>query len=407
MSAIGHHIASEIYIGKPSLWKKTISLRKCSASNQKLPHDGNLFPEPYSSYIGLSRTPNLHARCTMKIYQNGEGRAFWTFLDNGKTSKKKKKTPPKRTEGDLVMNGLTRKAKRSIRIASDCYQDMVLNDRSKAGFCSFTSLTYRRIIPKDDKQAKKHLLSFLERVRRKYGNVHYTWVAERQKGKILENGEESYRLKHGQEVIHFHILTPERVEKQWLNRVWNEIVCNSFHKEGMITDCDRDRWYDEIEMFERYENRLSRFKTGELKQKPKSCKGKTKFLLLPNVIAVYKAGNYMAKYMSKDGENIIGNMWNMSSKSRELLIPREESKEFETGLQAKEFVSWLEKKLKEEKKMVFGYQIEYNNYTGFWTADGWRMWQYFDGYREWERQKANPPPQRKKRREKRELVLVQ
>ena len=43
--------------------------------------------------------------------------------------------------------------------------------------------------------------------------------------------------------------------------------------------------------------------------------------LYPNVIAVYNAGGYMVKYCQKEGENIIGNGYNMSQKTSEMIKP--------------------------------------------------------------------------------------
>lgn len=366
----------------------------------------------------------------IQYHKNGEGKAYiykeevikkyegLIFTDEVIHNQQRKK-PPTRS-GPIEQNGLTRKAVRSIRIASDCYNLLVTGQlygeqQSKEIFkyydslVRFITLTFRQIIP-SDKDAKKLLNTFLQRLRRskksrlpeefkplekkykalkkeinrlkkkdrnpaedeelkkrkikfsrldtkKYkrlknqSRIHYIWVAERQKGKTIE-GRDSYRKKHKQSVLHFHILSPEilipeeppeeledrkNAERIYLNRVWNEIVLDYAVKNRKIDIEAATLWLDEISENERYNFELyaHRNKGGPEPKKPNYMQfrngtsqqhnrnPKSLYLLTPNLSFVFHAGAYMAKYMSKENAQIVGNMWNMSSRTRELAKPIE------------------------------------------------------------------------------------
>lgn len=222
----------------------------------------------HASGVGLSySSESQRFLLQTTVYRNGEATVKLTDTTRLNTSAK----PPVR-EGQLVTNGLTRHASKMIKRSSRIYQDLVeRSDWYGKAYCSFITLTYGRDYPTDT-QAKKHLKGAFFSAFRRYCQKHnhevmYTWVAERQK----------------RGAIHFHILTPNYIEKKWINKTWNRIVNNWLESEG--------------------------------KQSQK---------LLPNVIAVHNAGTYMAKYMSKEGAKIDGNMWNMCSNTRELMKPTHE-----------------------------------------------------------------------------------
>lgn len=82
--------------------------------------------------------------------------------------------------------------------------------------------------------------------------------------------------------IHFHIVTPNYIRKELINQMWNEIV---------------GKW-----------------------QRKMNCQPQT---LLPNIKAVNNISGYLAKYLSKEGQSIKGNMYGMSALTRELIKPIE------------------------------------------------------------------------------------
>lgn len=147
---------------------------------------------------------------------------------------------------------------------------------------TFITITYGANVP-EHKTAKKHLDRFLKVIRyHGYGKL-YTWVAQLQTGvRAMLQGRKSYRQQHGF-AIHFHIMTehiPEDFGKIYLCNSWKAIV-------------------NEWETKNRFEN--SRTEYGY------DCK------------PVFNAANYMAKYISFNKNEVIGNMWNMSKGMRELI----------------------------------------------------------------------------------------
>lgn len=216
-------------------------------------------PEPTEKgqLLGLSNWPNLTAKIYVRIFGNGE--ALITITPDrclNTTSK-----PPVRS-GDLIQNGLTRKASSKIKKVVRMIQHLV-ETNSKFKSCAFITLTYPKDWP-DDKLSKKQLDHFLKRLRRLFPEILYVWVAERQTRGAL----------------HFHILTPQFVPKEFLNKAWSQIV---------------QKWYKTI----------NKEFTG----------------VYPNVIKVLNAGAYLAKYMTKEGAKITGNLYGISMSARKLLIP--------------------------------------------------------------------------------------
>lgn len=351
-------------------------------------------------------------RFHMKIAKNGEGKCY--ISEKKKPKQKKiffeKNSPPKRKEGNLVQKGLTKHAKRTIRIVSDCYNDVISKSDEFNDYSRFVTLTYRNIIP-TDQEAKKHLNAFFQRIRRMKPNAHYVWVAEVQTEREKRTGERA---------IHFHILTPEKLhkpedgddlysvknkERLWLNRTWNEIVAKDSFKKEKITKEEYETWMLELDHNEGYNQRLHGYRNGTRKRKPVKPKSST-HLLLPNLEMVYYAGRYMAKYMSKEGQNIIGNMWNCSRESRKLLKPASEvNLGLRTYLDAAEISDFIEKQMKRERRFLAVYRIEYNDTPLLWSNEGWSMLEHYYSYVEMKRLEE----QRKEntRRRKRRKILVE
>ena len=213
--------------------------------------------------VGLSYSPNLTAsRIHVQRFNTGE-----TIVRATNNPKALHFHQPPTNEGQRVQRkGLSRKAKTRIRRAAALYQHMADEGKSRRSFVSFITLSYGEDIPSHE-TSKKDLDIFFKRLRRKVGHAfHYVWVAE-----LQERG-----------AIHYHILTPEFIQKQWINDNWTEVVCSRLHKEG----------------------------------KPPQK-------LFPNVKGkkAYNAKKYMTKYMSKNGDNIIGNGYFISHETSKQLKP--------------------------------------------------------------------------------------
>jgi hypothetical protein len=148
--------------------------------------------------------------------------------------------------------------------------------QAKFGKCPFATLTYGQNIP-THKEAKKHLDNFFKRIRRRNPKVEYLWIAETQK----------------RGAIHFHILLSEYIDKTIINDCWNSVVNNWIKKQG--AKCER---------------------------------------LYPNIQQVKKPSNYMAKYLTKEGEGLDGNFYNMSKGIRQLIKP---VREYETTVRGPEY----------------------------------------------------------------------
>lgn len=216
--------------------------------------------------VGLSYRPNLTATSRIHVKQYVTGETVIRTFPKPKPDTEESRSKPPTQSGIRVQKSLSRRGKRRLRGAANYYQLLVEHNRTEKAYASFVTLTYGNIYP-DDKTAKKDLDAFLKRLRRKFGsNFHYCWVAERQK----------------RGAIHYHILTPNFISKKWLNDNWNQVVNNRWKREGNTKAIQK---------------------------------------LLPNVRGVFHAGAYMAKYISKEGENIEGNGWFLSRLTSEALKP--------------------------------------------------------------------------------------
>jgi len=341
---------------------------------------------PRSSAKGLSNTLNLTAR----VYQNSECQLF--SFQNG-THKDPKKGVDKRTnedkKGDRIQKGLTGRGKKTIRIISACYQKLIddkqfyderhLKQGEYHQYTSFITLSFRNIIP-TDKEAKKLLDSFLKRLRRKKDSekrydIHYIWVAERQK----------------RGAIHFHLLTPEKIsnnenskirrieEITWVNRAWNETVLNWAKKSNKINDIESKQWKSELRLNENYNIQLSLKRAG---QKANPIKPpKSEFLLLPNLIHTFHAGAYMSKYMSKENENIVGGMYGASTMSREFLVAKTRiSKPMLSNIEANEIVMYIHTRLQQSGIFSAVYHIEFNDTYILWCKRPYKMMEFYFDY---------------------------
>lgn len=339
--------------------------------------------EPGSKQLGSSSCLYLHAGFSLNIYKNGEAVGFASIRNKEISGETRVDSPVQRNfrSGELHQSGLTSYAKRCMRVLAHEYQRMVTEPGSQfpKAYCSFTTLSFRRILPTTDVMAKEIFRSYLERVRRKKGNIHYVHVAEMQNGSKLPGGKLSYRLLTGVSAIHFHMMSPVDFETDWVNKAWNECVANRYLKEKLIDQLEYQQWMNEYDTHAAYQKRLARFKGGHTTREPRSP-GIGTYMLTPNVRAVYQAGNYMAKYISKEGGKIAGHLWNMSKVSRELTKPVETVKQFQYIHEAVDFTYQLMSKYKNvQGSSIFKRWTDYNDRPGFWTTNGWAMLEtYYD-----------------------------
>lgn len=77
-------------------------------------------------------------------------------------------------------------------------------------FNKMITLTYPKVYPRDGKEVKSHLKSFMKRLRRRYGNFSYLWFLE-------------FQMRGAP---HFHILVrlAERVQYEWVEQSWCEVI---------------------------------------------------------------------------------------------------------------------------------------------------------------------------------------
>lgn len=213
--------------------------------------------------------------------------------------------------GKLFIDGLTLQAKHKIQKASRVLESIHKHEPKLKAYCSLITLTYGKHFPTDH-ESKKHLDTFLKRLRRLHKECKYLWVAEKQK----------------RGAIHYHILTPYYTDKSFVNSAWNEIVNN---------------W------------QISNNKSIQT--------------LLPNVIKVNSAGSYLAKYLQKEGQNIGGNGYGIDQRTRSLM--KDESitliaHDLEPN-QINEITESLIKDLSKNQSKSIVWQSKYTSYKGGWV----------------------------------------
>lgn len=354
---------------------------------------------------GLSNTLHLTASLKINISQNGEGQAFILEKRHSEKAVKGGKSSSKnRSISATKKNGLSSRAKRNIRVISDCYNALVtdqefydrhhLEENLYNPYCRFITLTFRQFIP-DDKTAKTLIHNFFKRLRRhKKRNFHYVWVAEIQVKR---------RLKTGVRAIHFHILTPEKIyndsltdtsekirleENKWVNKAWNEVVANWALKAGHINKAQRKEWQSEYKLSENYYSKLVAFRTGQTNKQPRRPK-KSKYMVLPNCVHVGSAGAYMSKYMSKENENIVGGMYDASKYSRDFLPKKDLVVNSVANIYlGNKMIEWMQMRAIQERVYTSNWELEFNESKGVWCKDGYRLLEWY--YEFVEAEKLNP-----------------
>jgi hypothetical protein len=214
--------------------------------------------------------------------------------------------------GKLFIEGLTPQAKHKIQKASRVLEAVHKHEPKMKAYCSMITLTYGRDFPSDH-DSKKHLDTFLKRLRRLHPTCKYVWVAEKQK----------------RGAIHYHILTPYYTKKDFVNNAWNEIVNKWQSKNNLPTQ-----------------------------------------QLLPNVIKVMSAGSYLAKYLQKEGQNIGGNGYGIDQNTRELM--KDESIYMVhhdlTHEQVNEISIEMIKDLTKDQDKTYKWNSKQTGYVGSWSS---------------------------------------
>ena len=225
---------------------------------------------------------------------------------------KKKEQPRGVRNGQVFQNELTFEAKHKIQKACRILEGVYKHEEGLKAYCSMLTLTYGKNYPSDH-ESKKHLDTFLKRLRRLHPNCKYLWVAEKQK----------------RGAIHYHILTPYFTNKEWLNSAWNEIV---------------NKWQ----------------KTNHLPIQQ----------VLPNVIKVNSASSYLAKYIQKNEQNIGGNGYGIDQQTRKLM--KDEAIYFiQHDLepdQVNEIIAKMKKNIVNEEDKTHEWTSKYSGYNGLWSS---------------------------------------
>ena len=210
---------------------------------------------------------------------------------------------------EMEQNGLTRHARHTLKLASNCINTVTkMNDHKT----NFITLTYGRDVP-SDKIAKQHLKQFFQRLHRHFGKkFHYIWSAEMQLGK-----EGSYRDINGA-AIHFHALIDRQIiitEKQ-RQQFKNVYIPDDLKKKR----CEKRRDYaarlDQLKWVNYHWNDIVN-KWQSANNLPIQTITRT------DCEIVNDAGKYISKYISKEEETILGRLWGIADITRELIKPTE------------------------------------------------------------------------------------
>jgi len=213
--------------------------------------------------------------------------------------------------GEVFQDRMTYKAKSKIKLASRIFQYQVLKTTSKKAYASFITLTYGLHYPTDH-LSKKHLENFIKRLKRVSPNFQFIWVIEKQK----------------RGAPHYHILTPNYIPKETINKAWNGVV-SKWQKSEVDNGCKQQEVY-------------------------------------PNVGKVYNAGKYMTKYMQKAGENIGGNMYGIDYKTRELM--KAETITLESDIDLNDIAAHLSSHIKSKEGVSFSNK-DFNSNNQYWISE--------------------------------------
>ena len=287
-----------------------------------LKYNSTLLPEFSKEVLKAPKEVN-----TVDLSYCSQSHRFYIRIDlfkNGEAKIKSQSIPKKplkdllteefnmpRRNGEIFQQGMTNKAKGKIKLASRLFQHQVLTRKEGRPYASFITLTYGLHYPSDH-LSKKHLDNFIKRLKRKHPSMQYIWVIEKQ-----QRG-----------APHFHILTPNYIDKDLINKSWNGVV---------------SKW-----------------------QKQNINEGVKQQEVYPNVGKVFEAGKYMTKYMQKEGENIGGNMYGIDQTTREMM--KAEIITIESDYDLSEISEHLSSHLKAKESVVFSCQ-DFNKNNQYWISE--------------------------------------
>ena len=216
-------------------------------------------------------------------------------------------------EGEHIeQKGLTRHAKKTLKLSSRIMRDLC---KAKDTKTNFITLTYGRNVP-DDITAKQHLKQFFQRLTRHFGKAfNYIWVAEMQMGK-----EGSYRDINGA-AIHFHILIDKQIkvttkQREQFKNVYVPPDLIGKRCSSKTKDCFFNMKLDQLKWVNYHWNDIV-----------SKWQSKNNFpvqtITRTDCEMVNDAGKYISKYISKEEKTIIGRMWGIADKTRDLIKPIE------------------------------------------------------------------------------------
>jgi hypothetical protein len=293
-----------------------------------LKYNSSLLPEVLRAVSGtpeavtpvdLSYCPQSHRfYIRMDLYKNGEAkvRAQSIVKKPLKDLLTESFNMPRRN-GEIYQQGMTNKAKAKIKLAGRLFQHQVLTRKEGRPYASFITLAYGLHYPSDH-LSKKHLDSFFKRLKRKFPLLQYVWCIQHQNKNIATTGRNA---------PHFHILTPQYIDKELINKAWDSIV-SKWQKSQIDNGCKQQKVY-------------------------------------PNVGKVEEAGAYMTRYMQKSEDTIGGNLYGIDQITRNLMKP--ETITLESDYDLNDISEHLSSHLQAKESVVFGC-TDFNKNNQYWIS---------------------------------------
>lgn len=238
------------------------------------------------------------------------------------------------------------------------------------GYANMVTLTFKEKFNPCKELANLCLANFRKRfnryIKKELGisDVMFLWVLEAQK-----NG-----------VIHYHVIVPYFIKKNWLNNAWNKIQAKQFEIHNVISSEQKNNWLQELTWFNNgfssldvggY-NYLTFPNVGSKNKSHSYLTNEGKSIDLKNVKAIT---NYLCKADGKSivdakGKPIAGRLHGFSNYANNLL--KEEITELGTFEKevAETAVNATTVNLMISDKFVCSWKNQYTNTTSFFAVDG-------------------------------------
>jgi len=213
---------------------------------------------------GIDTTTRVH----LKVYPWGE--ALIRSFPKPNVDQFDRQKPPSNNGERVQENGLSKRGKSTLRKGANYLQWRFKSTK-------MVTLTYGDTSQSSHQESKADLRRFLKSVQRYVTKhhpdqgFHYLWVAEAQKRASKIRGEQ---------VVHYHLLTPYFLPKGKVNEWWNNSVNRPRERKGLPTE-----------------------------------------KLYPNIINAYHSGRYIGKYLQKEGHRIVGNGYAMAQATYQAIQP--------------------------------------------------------------------------------------